>query len=70
MQALMELRHLRYFLTVGEASSFTKAAAQLALSRQLQELEDEICVDLLRCGPRGAVLTAEGRFFLEEVRSC
>ena len=69
----MELRHLRYFLAVGEASSFTKAAARLrvaqpALSRQVQDLEDEIGVELLRRSPRGVTLTAEGRLFLEEVR--
>src|SRR5256712_8410475 len=39
----MKLRHLRYFLAVGEALNFTKAAEQLrvaqpALSRQVQEL--------------------------------
>jgi len=69
----MELRHLRYFLAVGEALKFTKAAARLqvaqpALSRQVQDLEDEIGVDLLRRSPRGVTLTAEGRLFLEEVR--
>jgi DNA-binding transcriptional LysR family regulator len=69
----MELRHLRYFLAVGEALKFTKAAAHLrvaqpALSRQVQDLEDEIGVDLLRRSPRGATLTAEGKVFLEEVR--
>jgi len=69
----MELRHLRYFLAVGEALSFTKAAAQLrvaqpALSRQVQALEDEIGVDLMKRGPRGVALTAEGKLFLEEVR--
>lgn len=69
----MELRHLRYFLAVGEALSFTKAAAQLriaqpALSRQVQDLEDEIGVDLLRRSPRGVTLTAEGNLFLEEAR--
>src|SRR5258708_7751939 len=69
----MELRHLRYFLAVGEALNFTKAAAQLrvaqpALSRQVQDLEDEIGVDLLRRSPRGVTLTAEGKLFLEEVR--
>jgi DNA-binding transcriptional LysR family regulator len=69
----MELRHLRYFLAVGEALNFTRAAARLrvaqpALSRQMQDLEDEIGVDLLRRGPRGVTLTAEGKLFLEEVR--
>src|SRR5438034_3298200 len=68
----MELRHLRYFLAVGEALNFTKAAAQLrvaqpALSRQVQDLEDEIGVDLLRRSPRGVTLTAEGKLFLDEV---
>ena len=69
----MELRHLRYFLAVGEALNFTRAAAQLrvaqpALSRQVQDLEDEIGVDLLRRNSRGVTLTAEGKLFLEEVR--
>jgi DNA-binding transcriptional LysR family regulator len=69
----MELRHLRYFLAVGEASNFTKAAARLrvaqpALSRQVKDLEDEIGVDLLRRSPGGVTLTAEGELFLEEVR--
>ena len=69
----MELRHLRYFLVVGEVLNFTKAAARLrvaqpALSRQVQDLEDEIGVDLLRRSPRGVTLTAEGKFFLQEVR--
>jgi DNA-binding transcriptional LysR family regulator len=69
----MELRHLRYFLVVGEVLNFTKAAARLrvaqpALSRQVQDLEDEIGVDLLRRSPRGVTLTAEGKLFLQEVR--
>src|SRR6266542_3070059 len=69
----MELRHLRYFLTVGEALNFTKAAAQLrvaqpALSRQVQDLEDVIGVDLMKRSPRGVTLTAEGELFLDEVR--
>src|SRR5438552_2945082 len=73
MNAAMELRHLRYFLAVGEALNFTKAAAQLrvaqpALSRQVQDLEDEIGVDLMKRSPRGVTLTAEGKLFLEEVR--
>jgi DNA-binding transcriptional LysR family regulator len=70
---MMELRHLRYFLAVAEALNFTKAAAQLrvaqpALSRRVQDLEDEIGVDLLKRSPRGVALTAEGKLFLEKTR--
>jgi DNA-binding transcriptional LysR family regulator len=73
MGVTMELRHLRYFVAVGEALSFTQAAARLrlaqpALSRQIQDLEDEIGVDLLKRSPRGVTLTAEGKLFLEEAR--
>src|SRR6202451_3610053 len=69
----MGLRHLRYFLVVGELLSFTKAAAtmrvaQPALSRRVQDLEDEIGVDLLKRSPRGVTLTAEGKLFLEKTR--
>jgi len=69
----MELRHLRYFVAVAEALNFTKAAALLrvaqpALSRRVQDLEDEIGVDLLKRSPRGVVLTAEGKVFLEKTR--
>src|SRR5580704_18271238 len=69
----MELRHLRYFVAVAEALSFTKAAAQLriaqpALSRRVRDLEDDIGVDLLKRSPRGVVLTAEGKLFLEKTR--
>jgi len=69
----MELRHLRYFLAVGEALNFRKAAAQLrlaqpSLSRQVQDLEEEIGVDLFRRSPRGVTLTAEGKLFLKEAR--
>jgi DNA-binding transcriptional LysR family regulator len=42
--------------------------AQPVLSRQVQDLEDEIGADLLRRSPRGVTLTAEGKLFLEEVR--
>lgn len=69
----MELRHLRYYLAVGDALNFTKAAAQLgvaqpALSRHVRDLEEEIGVDLMKRGPRGVTLTAEGKLLLEEVR--
>lgn len=67
----MELRHLRYFVAVADASNFTKASerlrvAQPALSRQVQDLEEEIGVDLLKRSSRGVVLTAEGKLFFQE----
>ena len=48
----MELRHLRYFVGVAEALSFTKAAeklhtAQPSLTRQIKDLEEELGVRLL-----------------------
>ena len=69
----MELRHLRYFIAVAESLNFTKASARLrvtqpALSRQVQALEDELGVDLLKRSPRGVTLTAEGKLFLAEAR--
>src|SRR5258708_39044448 len=73
MAVAMELRHLRYFLAVGEALRFTKASSQLrvaqpALSRQVQNLEEEIGVTLFKRSPRGLTLTAEGRLFLDLAR--
>lgn len=70
----MELRHIRYFVSVAEALNFTKAAtclrvAQPALSRQVADLEDELGVDLLKRTSHGVVLTAEGKLFLEEARA-
>jgi DNA-binding transcriptional LysR family regulator len=69
----MELRHLRYFVAVGEALNFTKAAtrlhvAQPALSRQVSDLEEELGVDLLRRTSHGVLLTEEGKLFLEEAQ--
>ena len=65
----MELRHLRYFIAVAEALSFTKAAkklrlAQPSLTRQVRNLEDEIGVRLLDRSKNQVALTEEGRVFL------
>ena len=65
----MELRHLRYFIAVAEALSFTKAAAKLrlaqpSLTRQVRNLEDEINVRLLDRANNKVALTEEGRRFL------
>ena len=70
----MELRHLRYFVTVAEMLNFTKAASRLrvaqpALSRQIRDLEDELGAPLLERGPRVVRLTAAGATFLSEAKA-
>lgn len=70
----MELRHLRYFVTVAELLNFTKAAtrlrvAQPALSRQIRDLEDELGARLLERGPRAVRLTSAGATFLDEAKA-
>ncbi len=61
----MEIRVLRYFLTVVREQSITKAAevlhiTQPTLSRQLAQLEEEIGIKLFDRGSRKISLTNEG----------
>ncbi len=67
----MELRHLRYFVTVAEEQNVTKAASLLhisqpALSRQIRDLEEEIGVKLLERTANSIKLTPGGKIFLNE----
>lgn len=61
----MELRVLRYFLTVAKEQSFTKAAERLhitqpTLSRQISGLEEELETVLFNRNGRNITLTDEG----------
>lgn len=67
----MELRHLRYFEVLATTLNFTRAAEQLhisqpPLSRQIQQLEEELGVALIDRTARPLALTRAGAFFYEQ----
>jgi LysR family cyn operon transcriptional activator len=64
----MELRHLRYFLAIAEAGSFTRAAAKLhltqpTLSHQIRQLEESLGTPLFDRIGRRVQLTPPGLVF-------
>jgi LysR family nitrogen assimilation transcriptional regulator len=69
----MELRQLKYFVTVAHLQNFTRAAAavriaQPALSRQIRKLEAELGTILLYRDGRTATLTEAGKRFYEHAK--
>lgn len=70
----MELRVLKYFLTVAAEGNITRAAdilhiTQPTLSRQLMELENEMGTPLLIRGKRSVTLTEEGFLFKQQAET-
>lgn len=70
----MELRHLRYFVTVAEELNFRKAAERMnvtrpALSKQIKDLELELGVQLLERNTVRVALTEAGTTYLTDARA-
>lgn len=70
----MELRHLRYFVSVADEFSFTAAAyrlrvAQPSLSQQVRDLERQVGTALFVRTSRKVELTAAGVAFLDQARA-
>jgi DNA-binding transcriptional LysR family regulator len=70
----VELRHLRYFVAVADAGTFTHAAEQMyiaqpTLSQQIRRLEEMVGTPLLRRLRGGVRLTEAGMVLLEESRA-
>lgn len=70
----MDLRVLKYFVTIAEEGNFTKAAKHLhvtqpVLSRQISNLEEEFGIQLIHRGKRRATLTEAGRLFRRRAES-
>ena len=69
----MNLRQLKYFVTLAETLSFTKTAqvfyiSQTAVTQQIKSLESQLGVPLFRRTKRKVELTSAGAVFLPEAR--
>jgi LysR family transcriptional regulator, nitrogen assimilation regulatory protein len=70
----VDLRKLRYFVSICETGSLSKASAkvsvaQSALSKHLAELEEELGTELVDRSPSGVKPTQGGRILLDHARA-
>src|ERR1700734_1067181 len=70
----LELRHLRYFVALADAGSFTRAAEQIfiaqpTLSQQIRRLEEIVGAPLLQRRRDGVRLTKAGAVLLDASRA-
>jgi LysR family transcriptional regulator, nitrogen assimilation regulatory protein len=70
----VELRQFRYFLSIVDCGSLSRASQQLfiaqsALSKQIADLEDELGVQLLHRNRSGVVPTEAGKTFYDHAQS-
>lgn len=70
---MIELRRLRYLVTVADEGHMTRAAERLGiqqppLTRQIRQLEADLGVTLFERLPRGMQVTEAGRAVVEEAR--
>src|SRR5256884_4306742 len=74
IQDPVEIRHLRYFLAVARAGSFSRAADRLGISQpsvsqQMRDLETALRVSLFQRRGKRILLTAAGLVFQEHARA-
>jgi LysR family transcriptional regulator, benzoate and cis,cis-muconate-responsive activator of ben and cat genes len=70
----MDLRRLRYFVVVAEEANIGRAAVRLNISqppltRQIQQLEDDVGTSLFQRTRKGVRLTNAGQVLFEEARN-
>jgi DNA-binding transcriptional LysR family regulator len=71
--AVIEFRHLRYFIAASDHGSFRKAGRALhihesAISRRIRDLEDQLGASLFHRHNGGVFLTPSGHRFLRRAR--